>query len=103
MVFSKTTDLLWLLGNGRGLEATFTIPHLHHLGYFSFDYLTGENQWDFYTTVQFEKIRSRLHSYGRYKNLHIAWLANRLPAFYEERLTWIFPAWFVRVELEVLK
>jgi SAM-dependent methyltransferase len=83
---------------------SYTDPtHLHHLGYFSFDYFTGGNQWDFYTRVRFRKVSGRLHFYGRYKNLHISWLANRFPAFYEEHLTWIFPAWYLSVELQVVK
>src|SRR5262245_25407250 len=41
---------------------SFTDPtHLHHLGFFSFDYFTGQNQWDFYTGVRFKKVKSRLH------------------------------------------
>src|SRR5206468_3955573 len=69
---------------------SYTDPtHIHHLGIFSFDYFTGENQWDFYTQDKFKKTRSRLHFYGRYKNLHISWIANRFPRFYEEHLAWI--------------
>jgi len=30
-------------------------------------------------------------------------LANRYPAAYERRWTWIFPAWFLYFELEVVK
>lgn len=83
---------------------SYTDPtHLHHLGYFSFNYFTGENQWDFYTKARFKKVHSRLHFYGRYKNRHISWLANRFPAFYEEHLTWIFPGWYMSFELEVIK
>src|SRR5262245_43537463 len=83
---------------------SYTDPtHIHHLGYFSFDYFTGENQWDFYTRARFRKVNSRLHFYGRYKNLHISWLANKAPAFYEEHLTWIFPAWYMSFQLEVIK
>jgi SAM-dependent methyltransferase len=83
---------------------SYTDPtHIHHLGYFFLDYFTGENQWDFYTKARFKKIRSHLHFYGRYKNLHISWLANRFPRFYEEHLTWIFPAWYMSFELEVIK
>ena len=83
---------------------SYTDPtHRHHLGFFSFDYFTGENQWDFYTRARFRKVKARLHFYGRYKNRHISWLANRYPRFYEEHLTWIFPAWYMSFELEVIK
>jgi hypothetical protein len=34
----------------------------------------------------------------------IVWrLANRFPRAYEERWAWIFPAWFVHAQLEVVK
>jgi len=83
---------------------SFTDPtHRRHLGWFSFDYFTAENQWDFYTTARFRLVRRRLHFYGRYKNLHVSWLANRFPRFYEEHLAWIFPAWYLSFELEVVK
>ena len=83
---------------------SFTDPtHRHHLGWFSFDYFTGENEWDFYTPVRFRTVRRRLHFYGRYKNRHVSWLANRFPRFYEEHLAWVFPAWYLSFELEVIK
>lgn len=83
---------------------SFTDPtHRHHLGIFSFDYFTGQNQWDFYTKVRFRKVRADLIFYPKFKNKLIWRIANRWPAFYEEHLTWIFPAWFMSFELEVLK
>jgi hypothetical protein len=30
-------------------------------------------------------------------------LANRWPARYERRWAWLFPAWFIYVELEIVK
>ncbi len=83
---------------------SFTDPtHRHHLGMFSFDYFTGSNRWDFYTSARFRLLERRLVFYGRYKNRHIAWLANRWPRFYEEHLAWIFPAWYMVFALEVVK
>lgn len=83
---------------------SYTDPtHRHHLGFFSFDYFTGENQWDFYTDARYRKVRARLFFYGRYKNLHVSWIANRFPRFYEEHLAWIFPAWYLVFELQVVK
>ena len=83
---------------------SFTDPtHRHHLGFFSFDYFTGENQWGFYTKARFRKLKSRIKFFGRYKNFHISWLANKSPRFYEEHLAWIFPAWYLVFELEILK
>ena len=83
---------------------SFTDPtHRRHLGYHSFDYFTDGNQWGFYTAVRFRLVRRAIRFYGRYKNLHISWLANRFPRFYEEHLCWIFPAWYLVFDLEVVK
>jgi SAM-dependent methyltransferase len=83
---------------------SFTDPtHRFHLGYFSFDYFTGANQWGFYTRARFRMVDRRIRFYGRYKNFHIAWLANRYPRFYEEHLCWIFPAWYLVFDLQVVK
>lgn len=83
---------------------SFTDPtHRHHLGFFSFDYFTGQNQWDFYTKVKFRKVKAGLVFYPKFKNKLIWRIANRWPAFYEEHLAWILPAWFMSFELEVIK
>lgn len=83
---------------------SYTDPtHRHHLGFFSFDYFTGENQWGFYTKASFRKVRADLVFYPKFKNKLIWRIAKRCPAFYEEHLTWIFPAWFMNFELEVIK
>jgi len=83
---------------------SYTDPtHLHHLGVFSFDYFTGANQWHFYSKSRFKKIDMRLNFHNNMKNRLVRRLANRFPAFYEEHLTWIFPAWYTSFELEVIK
>ncbi len=84
----------------------FTDPtHKHYFGKFSFDYFTGGGTFDFYTTVRF-----RIHNPERQIVFHhslvnkIVWrLANRFPEEYERRWAWIFPAWFLYFELEVVK
>ena len=83
---------------------SFTDPtHRHHLGYFSFDYFTDASQWSFYSGTRFE-IAERLLVFqpGRVARFVGRW-ANRHPALYEQRWTWIFPAWFLAVQLEVVK
>lgn len=83
---------------------SYTDPtHLHHLGYFSFDYFTGENQWGFYSPVRFKKKKSFLHFYPALHNKLVFRLANKWPEAYEKYWAWIFPAWFMSFELEVLK
>lgn len=82
----------------------YTDPtHRHFLGYYSFDYFTGENEWSFYTNVRFEKKEVYLHFYPSFLNRCISFIANHKPKFYEQRLAWIFPAWYLYIELEIVK
>jgi SAM-dependent methyltransferase len=79
------------------------ITHRHYFSRFSFDYFTGENDFAFYTDCRF---RSRAASIVFRPSLvnKVVWrLANRFAARYERRWAWIFPAWFLSFELEVVK
>ncbi|HVS62087.1 MAG TPA: methyltransferase domain-containing protein [Thermoanaerobaculia bacterium] len=82
---------------------SFTDPtHLHHLGYYSFDYFTDESPWSFYSEARFEiEHRNIAFHPGRISKFFAAW-ANRHPALYERRLCWIFPAWFLFFRLRAL-
>lgn len=81
----------------------YTDPtHKHFFSLFSFDYFTGQNQYDFYTKVRFNK-KIQLIFYPTFLNKLIWRIANRYPQFYERYLVWIFPAWFISVKLEVIK
>jgi hypothetical protein len=73
--------------------------HRHCFSWFSFHYFTGKNQWDFYTGCRFRRVTSRLYFYPTLINK----LANRFPETYERHWTWIFPAWFLSFDLEVIK
>lgn len=77
--------------------------HQHYFSWFSFHYFTGENQWDFYSGCRFRRLTSHLQFYPSVVNKLIWRLANRFPESYERRWAWIFPAWFLSFELEVLK
>lgn len=82
----------------------FTDPtHRHYFGYFSFDYLTGGNELSYYTSVKFRKRSVQMIFYPSLLNRIVWRLANRFPEAYERRWAWIFPAWFLSVELEVVK
>ena len=82
----------------------FTDPtHQHYFGWFSFDYFTGEHQFSFYTQVRFRRRRSAIVFAPTLVNKLVWRLANRWPAAYESRWAWIFPAWFLSFELEVVK
>ena len=82
----------------------FTDPtHRHYFGWFSFHYFTGEHEFGFYTAVRFRALTRNIVFTPTLFNKLVWRLANRWPAYYEHRWAWIFPAWFVSAELEVLK
>lgn len=82
----------------------FTDPtHRHYFGWFSFHYVTGEHQFSFYTDRRFRRVRSSLWFTPSLLNRVVRRLANRFPAAYERRWAWIFPAWYLYFELQVVK
>jgi SAM-dependent methyltransferase len=82
----------------------FTDPtHRRLFGYFSFDYVTGDNEIQFYSQARFKKLSSRLIFYPSLLNKLVWRLANRYPAAYERRWAWMFPAWYLYFELRVVK
>jgi len=84
-------------------NAYVDVTHKHFFSLFSFDYFTGEGKRDFYTQVIFRKKKVQLLFYPNSWNKIISQLANRHQVFYESYLAWIFPAWFMSIELEVIK
>ena len=79
------------------------ITHRHYFGRFSFDYFTGENEFGFYTRVRFRRRVATIIFRPTLLNKLIGRLANWSPARYERSWPWIFPAWFLYFELEVVK
>jgi SAM-dependent methyltransferase len=77
--------------------------HRKHLGYFSFDDFTGHSPRNFYSPVRFEMAARLLVFHSSLPDRALARFANRHPAFYERRLTWIFPAWFLIFKLRAVK
>jgi hypothetical protein len=83
---------------------SFTDPtHRHHFSYFSFHYFTSEHNFDFYTDKRFRRRRAQIIFHPTVINKLIWRLANHYPYSYEQRWAWIFPAWFLTFELEVVK
>lgn len=82
----------------------YTDPtHRHQFGWFSFHYFTGENELGFYTAARYRRRHTQLMFYPGFIN-KVAWrLANRRPGAYERRWCWLFPAWFLYCQLEVVK
>jgi len=83
---------------------TFVDPtHRHAFGRSSFDFVTNVSKNSFYTKVQFRYVKRHIVFHPTITNRLIMRLANRYPDKYEQRWAWIFPAWFLYFELEVLK
>lgn len=82
----------------------FTDPtHRHFFSRFSFDYFDPAHEFGFYSAARFKVVRSNLIFAPTLANRIVARLANRYPKRYESRWAWIFPAWFLSVELRVVK
>ena len=78
---------------------------LTHRGFFGFrslDYVTGAVVHDYYTPLRFRMVRREIVFERRPMNSLVRRLANRSPERYERRWAWMFPAWFLVYELEVV-
>jgi SAM-dependent methyltransferase len=82
----------------------FTDPtHRHQFSAFSFDCFTAGHDLAFYSRARFRRRRSQLVFYPSIVNKLVHRLANRYPRAYEQRWAWMFPAWFLSIELEAVK
>jgi SAM-dependent methyltransferase len=82
----------------------FTDPtHRHYFGSRTFHYVTGEHDFSFYTEARFSRRASEIIFHPSLQNKLVRRLAKRFPDVYERQWAWIFPAWFLYFELEVLK
>jgi SAM-dependent methyltransferase len=82
----------------------FTDPtHRHQFGAFSFDYFVGQHDLAFYSRARFRRRRAQIVFYPSLANKVVHRLANRYPRAYEQRWAWMFPAWFLSIELEAVK
>jgi SAM-dependent methyltransferase len=82
----------------------YTDPtHRHFFGHNSFDYMTGEHQCAFYTNKLFRRRLREIIFYPTSLNKIVGRFANRWPRAYERRWAWMFPAFFLYFELEVVK
>ena len=82
----------------------FTDPtHRHYFSCFSLNYFTGEHEFSFYSDRHFKRRANQILFAHTWLNKLIHRLANRFPAEYERRWAWMFPAWFLYFELEVVK
>jgi len=82
----------------------FTDPtHRHQFGVRSFDYFDADHELAFYSRARFRRLRAQIVFYPSVVNKFVHRLANRHPQHYEQRWAWMFPAWFLSVELEAVK
>jgi predicted SAM-dependent methyltransferase len=82
----------------------FTDPtHRHYFSSASFHYFTGDNEFPFYSEARFRRQLVRIVFRDSLPDKIVWQLANRWPGAYERRWAWIWPAWFLYVELVVVK
>jgi predicted SAM-dependent methyltransferase len=98
-----------------GARVHITVPHFSsanafldptHRRYFSartMDLFTSEPDKTFFTSARFRVIKKQIVFQASRLNRFVAYFANRNQERYEERYAWVFPAWFIIFELEVVK
>jgi len=85
-------------------DGAFTDPtHRHYFGARTFDYMTEGHSNAFYTHARFRVLERKIVFRPTLTNKLVHRIANRLPEAYEQRWTWIFPAWFLFFRLEIVK
>jgi hypothetical protein len=67
------------------------------------DYFSEGHSLGHYSAARFLRVRSDLIFRPSISNRVIARLANHWPEKYEDRWSWMFPAWFIYFELRVIK
>ena len=82
----------------------FTDPtHRHFFSRGSFEYFQEAHAFGFYSRARFAVVRATIVFKPSLLNRVVSRLANRFPDRYESRWAWMFPAWFLSVELQVVK
>jgi SAM-dependent methyltransferase len=85
-------------------DGAYTDPtHRHYFGAFTFHYFSEGHALNFYSRARFRTRSTQIVFRPSLVNKLIWRLANRYPRVYEQRWTWIFPAWFLAIQLEVVK
>ena len=83
---------------------SYTDPtHRHHLGWRSFDYFADGHALSYYSQARY-RIRHRiLRFHGGLIDALVRRIANRWPDWYERRLAWLRPAWYLEIDLVAQK
>lgn len=77
--------------------------HQRALSLRTFDCFSDGHPLRYYSTARFRVRKASLMFKGRLLGRLMFHLARRFPAWYEDRLAWMFPAWFIYFELEAVK
>ena len=98
-----------------GAIAHIVVPHFSaagafrdptHYRYFSaltFDYFTENHELNFYSRCRFRPRNVQIIFHPTLINKIVWRLANRYKEPYEKRWTWMFPAFLISAELEIIK
>ena len=101
----KPNGLLQITTPHFSCANSFVDPtHRWHLSYFSFDYFFESHTLSYYSKARY-KVNARHLQFqgGKFNRSIISRIANKFPKTYEQRWAWIFPAWYLYFELEVIK
>jgi SAM-dependent methyltransferase len=77
--------------------------HKRALSLRSFDCFSDQHPLSYYSKARFRVRKASLMFKGRLVGRLMSLVARRWPAWYEDRLAWIFPGWFLYFELEAVK
>ncbi len=83
---------------------SYTDPtHRHHFAWHSFDYFTEGHELSYYASARFDLTARTLRFHGGMIDALVRRIAARWPDWYEHRLAWTFPAWYLEFELRAVK
>ena len=79
---------------------SYTDPtHKHHFGWRSFDYFRDGHELSYYSNARFSVARRMMRFHGGIVDALVRRIANRWPDWYEHRVAWLRPAWYLEFEL----
>lgn len=82
----------------------YTDPtHRRFFGVASMDYLSAGHELGFYSEARYNVVRNSIIFEPSLFNKIVWRIVERFPDLYERRFAWIWPAWFLSFELEVVK
>ena len=77
--------------------------HKHFFSYSTLDCFTEGDAHSFYTNARFRYLHRQIIFRPTLLNKIVWRIVKRRPEEYEQRWAWVFPAFFVNIELEVVK